>query len=131
MRRPIGEMNVEVIDAVASEKIREIESVTRTLFGLGTRTVFPLVSIDELTWPFACGFSVLFPNPQNCLRWCVMNRSTQARNLFITQTGKRRINGADLKVDTEAFQSQHLRIAKGLRNNGIPGIEIAEPHRNR
>ena len=51
--------------------------------------------------------------------------------MLVTQTGERGIDGADFKFDAEAFQGQHLRIAKRLRDNWVPGVKIAEAHRDR
>ena len=73
MRCAIGKVDMKTIDAVAREKIREIERVACALFSLNAWTVFAFVSINELTWPFSSGFRFLFPDPQDFLRWRVVN----------------------------------------------------------
>jgi hypothetical protein len=50
--------------------------------------------------------------------------------MFVTQTGERRIDRANLELDAAPFQSQHFGIAKRLRDHRIPGVKIAEPHRD-
>ena len=76
MRCAIGEMNMKVIYTVTREKVCKIEGIARALLGLDARAIFSLVSIDELTRPFAGCFRVLFTDPQDCLRRRIVNWRT-------------------------------------------------------
>ena len=60
-----------------------------------------------------------------------MNGRTQGRDMFVTQTGKRRIDRPDRQVETESLQREHLRIAKRLRNDGIARVKITKTHKLR
>ncbi len=57
-----------------------------------------------------------------------MNRRPQAGNMFMAQTGKRRVNRADHKLHAALFQRQHLRIAKRLRDYWVSGVKVTKPH---
>jgi hypothetical protein len=59
-----------------------------------------------------------------------MNGRAQTGDMLVPQARERGIHRTDLKLETESFQRQHLRIAKGLRKHWIPGVKIAETHRN-
>ena len=61
MRGAVGEVHMKMIDAVARKKVRKVKRIARALFGLETRTVFPLVLIDKRTGPFPGRFSVFIP----------------------------------------------------------------------
>ena len=58
VRRPVGEMNVHVVDFVTPEEICEIEAITRALLCLGIRSVFTLMLLDQVAWPSAVNFRV-------------------------------------------------------------------------
>ena len=114
MRCTIGKVNVKMIDATTREKLGEIEGIARSLLGFHLLAVFLLVPINKLGWPFPSRFRIFFPDSENFLGWRVVNRRTQPGDMFVTQTRERRINRANLKVDTNPFQRQHLRVAKRL-----------------
>ena len=116
---PIGKMNAEVSHAAAGKKIGEVKSVARALPGLECRPIFPLVKIDKSGGPLSAGLRFLFPDMQNLLRGCVANRCAQSRDVFVSQTGERRINGANFERPSKPFQSQHLHVAKGVRDNRV------------
>src|SRR4030095_780413 len=131
MRRAVGEVNVDMIDTVAREELCEVKGIASALPCFDALAVFPLVLIDVLARPFAGGpavFRFFFPDCKILLGRGVVDGSTQPGNVFVTQTGERGINRANLKFDAEPFQGQHLRIAKRLRDNRIPGVKIAEAH---
>src|SRR5205823_1849251 len=48
--------------------------------------------------------------------------------MFMTQTRERRINRANLKIDTNPFQRQHLRVTKRLGDDGVARIKVTESH---
>ena len=129
MRGAIGEVNMNVIDAVLREKVGEVKRIARALPGFEAWAIFPLVKIDKRSRPLAAGLRFFFSNPQNLLWRRVTDWRAQSRDVLVTQAGERRINRADLKRDAELFQSQHLHVAKSLREHGVTRIEIAEPHR--
>src|SRR4029453_8802756 len=62
VRCPISEVHMKMIDAVAREKVREVERIARALFGLEARAVFLLVLIDKRARPFAGRLRVFLPN---------------------------------------------------------------------
>jgi hypothetical protein len=96
MRCAIGEVNVKMIDPVASEKIREIKGVARALFSLDFAAISSLVPIDKLISPFAAGSCIGFPDSENLLWRRVMNWRAQPGDMFMAQTGEWRINRANL-----------------------------------
>jgi hypothetical protein len=51
--------------------------------------------------------------------------------MLMAQARQRGVHRADLKLKTQPFQRQHLRVAKRLRKHWIPGVKIAETHRLR
>src|SRR5215831_4504441 len=131
MRRAVSEMNVHMIGIVAREEVSKVKSIACALFCLGSRSIGSLVLFDQFAWPFAgCApsFCILFPDSENLLGRRVVNRCTQPGNMFVPQTGERRMNRANPKVDTEPLQGQHLRIAKRLRNDGIARVKITKSH---
>ena len=92
VRCAVGEMDVKVIHAVAREKVREVDGVTRTLIGLDEPAVFPLVKIDKCARPLAVRLCIFFPDAENLLRRRVVNRRAQPGDMLVPQTGERRIN---------------------------------------
>ena len=60
-----------------------------------------------------------------------MNGRAQTGNMLVPQARERGIHRADLKLEAEPFQRQHLRVAKRLGKDGITGVKIAETHRLR
>jgi hypothetical protein len=60
VRRPICEMHVHMIHAVAGKEIGQIQGIACALFCLGTGPVFALVLIDQVAWLFAASFRVSF-----------------------------------------------------------------------
>jgi hypothetical protein len=60
-----------------------------------------------------------------------MNGRAQTGDMLVAQARERGVHRADLKLETEPFQRQHLRVAKRLRKHWIPGVKIAETHRLR
>src|SRR6266404_4299127 len=122
---------MDVIDVLMREKLGEIKRIASALPGLELRAIFPLVKIDKPSRPFAAGFCFFSPNPQNSLRWCVMNRRAQSGDMLVTQAGERRINRADFERHAELFQGQHLHVAKGLRDDRITRVKVTESHRAR
>ena len=62
VRRAIGEMHMKMIDAIAREKVREVERIARALFGLKAWAIFPLVLLDQRGGPFSGFFRVFLPN---------------------------------------------------------------------
>ena len=119
---------MNVIDTIAREIFCEVEGIACALPCFDTRAVFPLVLIDELTRPFAGCFRIVFPDFENLLRRRVVDGRTEPGDVFVTQTGERRIDRANLKFDAAPFQRQHLRIAKRLRDDGVAGVKITESH---
>src|SRR5438132_3179560 len=122
---------MDMIDAVVREKVGEVKRVARPLPGLESRAIFSLVKIDNRSRPFATGLRFFFPNPQNLLRRRVTNRRAQSGEVLVTQAGERWINRADFKRHAELFQSQHLRVAKGLRDDRVTRGEITKSQRPR
>ena len=65
MRSAISKVNMNVIDTIAREEFGEIKRIARALSGFDTRSVFALVPLNQITWPFAgyatC-FRIFFPN---------------------------------------------------------------------
>src|SRR5438477_12377970 len=49
--------------------------------------------------------------------------------MLVAKARERGVHRADLKLETELFQRQHLRVAKRLRRHWIPGVNIAATHR--
>ena len=76
MRCAVGEVHMKMVDPVPREKIREIKGVARALLGLDAPAVFLLVPIDERARPCAGCFRILLPDPQDCLRWRIVNGRT-------------------------------------------------------
>ncbi len=60
-----------------------------------------------------------------------MNGRVQTGDMLVPQARERGVHRADLKLEAEPFQRQHLRVAKRLRKHRIPGVKIAEPHWDR
>ena len=60
-----------------------------------------------------------------------MNRRAQTGDMLVPEACERGVHRADLKLETEPFQRQHLCVAKRLRKHWIPGVKIAETHRLR
>ena len=58
-----------------------------------------------------------------------MNGRAQTIDMLVPKARERGVHRADLKLETELFQRQHLRVAKRLRKHWIPGVKIAETHR--
>jgi hypothetical protein len=79
-------MNVKMLDATTPEKLGEIEGIARSLLGFYLPAVFLLVPINKLGWPFPSRFRIFFPDSENFLRRRVVNRRTQPRDMFVTQT---------------------------------------------
>src|ERR1041385_1218801 len=129
MRGAIGEVNMDVIDAVAREKVREVKSVASALLCLDARAVFAFMKIDKHTWPFAARLCLFFPEAQNWLRRRVMNRCAQPGDMLVAQAGQRRINRPNFKRPPEPFQREHLHVAKGVRDDRVTRVEITESHR--
>ena len=57
-----------------------------------------------------------------------MNGRAQTGYMLMAKARKRWIHRADLELETEPFQRQHLSVAKRLRKYWIPGVKIAETH---
>ena len=119
VRCAIGEMDVHMVNAVACEKICEIESVARAQLCLRARAVFLFVLTNKVARPFAARPRCLFRNFQNFLRRRVMNGRAQARDMFMPKSREWRMHRSDCQFQTEPLQGQHLRVAKRLRNHGI------------
>ncbi len=128
MRCTIGKVNVKMIDAAMGEKVGKVESIARTLLGFHLPPVFLLMPTNKLAWPSARRFRSFLPDSENFLGRCVVNGGTQPRDMLMSQTGERRINRTNLKVDSKPFQCQHLCVAKRLRDDRISGVKITESH---
>ena len=62
MRRAVGKVDMKMIDAIAREKVREIERITGALFGFEARAVFSLVLIDKRSGPCPARFRIFLPD---------------------------------------------------------------------
>src|SRR5438094_2629610 len=83
---------------------------------------------NEHLRPSIFSASFVFPEPEDWGRRGVMNGGSQSAGMRMSNARERWMNRPDSEGKSKLFEREHLRVAKSLRENGIPRIEISEPH---
>ena len=125
-----SEMHMKMRHATAGEVVGEKKRVARASLGLEVRAVSRLVLCDESGRPSVVAACELRHRSDDSRRRRVANFRLQIRPVPVAKAREWRIDRADFQVHTAPLQRQHLSVAKCLRDYGIPGIEIAKPHRH-
>ena len=125
MGRAVRKVDVEMGDAARLKEVRKIERITRPQPGLVVLAIAALVVGDVFLRPAPRGFRMLLTQLQALLGRCVMNGRLDSRGVAVAETGGRRIDGIELELDPQFFQGKDLRIAEGLRDDGVTGKKIS------